>query len=381
MLFPKHKTVYLYENGNLCLDRAQTGATANFIVSAVIVEPADERSLSDAVQAIRSAELEGAQLEAKAVGHGTRFRILRRLLEESFQVMYVLLNKNELYLDGGRPAGESVLNAVNKTLFGMLQRSCESLRIVFDAERSAQFLPGFKRYIEGRGGLLFSPYQFDQKDSGRCDLLQLSDFVAGTLKLASEQGAPKHHAAYLNFLRDKITCRTVFPRSYEEYLTQAVAETQNFDGRIAQWSIRAAVDYVWEHEDSNVPEELNRVIVTDRLLFQLQVDPGKYLGTSDLRKLIRNTSGYDYSDPQFRAQVIAPLRDAGLLISSSARGYKIPLTVEEVLSYSLHTLQMVYPMLERLKKCRDAVLEATNNELDILEQPQYENIRAYFDAR
>lgn len=368
MLSAEQKAVYLVEEGDLC----PAGPGQAFIACAVIVEPGDREALSEAIRAIRTQELGRAELMAEAVEHGARFRILRALLTQPFQVLYVLVDKGQLYPQGCSD-WKNIRRAATTTLFAMLQRTGEPLRIVFDGSFSGQFLPAFQNYVESQGGQLFSPYQFAQEDRGNCNLLQLSRFVADMLLLASKSGAPKHHSAYLNFLRDKIIGSALFPRPYEEYGRGA--------NGIAQWSIRAAVDYIREHENSNIPEELNRVIVVDRLLFQLQLDPQKYLGTAVLRELINNTSGYDYSDSQFRAQVIAPLRDAGLLISSSARGYKIPLTIEEVLSYSLHTLQMIYPMLERLAKCRSAVLEATNNECDILEQPEYEKIRAYFDAR
>ncbi|HHY15735.1 MAG TPA: hypothetical protein GX521_06640 [Firmicutes bacterium] len=370
MLSPEHKIIYLGEQGELC-PHGHAGA-GPFVVSAVVVEPENQESLSAAVESISAAEPGGAELRADAAGHGARFRILRRLLALPFQVLYIVVNQSELYPDG-LAHWDSILGAVHKALFQLVLRSGSSLRLVFDEESSGQFLPGFQKYVESPGGQLFSPYRFERENSGKCNLLQLSHFIAGTLLLADNRGAPKHHTAYLNFLRDKIVGRALFPGSHEEYLSQASG--------ITQWSIQAALDYIREHAGTNVTEELNRVIVTDRLLLQLQLEPKKYLGTAVLRKLIRDTSGDDYSDPQFRAQVIAPLRDAGLLISSSARGYKIPLTLEEVLSYSLHTVQMVYPMLGRLEKCRNAVLEATGGQCDILEQPEYEKIRAYFGTR
>lgn len=208
MRFPKQKIAYLYTMGNPRLEQTQAGAATSFIISAVIVQSEQKPALTEAVRAIREVELDGGELQPEAVEHGTRFKILRRLLKEPFEIAYVVLNKNELYLDG-HAAGSKALDVVGEMLFGLVTGGSEELEFVYD-QALAEYLARFEDYVANKGGLLFSPYQVIQSVTAQCDLLQLAHFIAGMLKLASEQGAPRHHLAYLNFLRDKITARSVF---------------------------------------------------------------------------------------------------------------------------------------------------------------------------
>ena len=78
-------------------------------------------------------------------------------------------------------------------------------------------------------------------------------------------------------------------------------------------------------------------------------------------------------------RIIGKLRDKGVIIASSQKGYKIPSKQKELYDYINHDAKIVIPMLARLKKCRDLVKLGTANELDLLEHSEYDQLRAYFD--
>lgn len=380
MLFPDHKIAYIDEYGSFGYDFDKAGTTNYFIVCAVIVEQGMVEPLSARVQKIRDTEFGSKELKSNSIGgdHKKRFRVLKELLDLPFHVIYVVVDKSRIYLDGGLGYKPSFIKFTNSLLHKVLKRGYESLLIISDDHGSPEFMRGFEQYVKDTGKL-FNTYDFRFENSSQCDLLQLTDFICGTIAMGYRNDVPTHYRAYLNFLRDKIIYKDIFPREYKNYLVDEELRPNDFDERIARWCIRLAKDYLENNENSDNPVEADRTIIVDRLLLQLQINPVGYVKTPVLKDLLKRTTGRSYSTQKFRADIIGRLRDSGMIISSSTKGYKIPLSLNEVHAYSNHTIQVVYPMLERLGKARNSILLGTENELDILDSTEHAEIRAYFD--
>ena len=77
-------------------------------------------------------------------------------------------------------------------------------------------------------------------------------------------------------------------------------------------------------------------------------------------------------------RIIAPLRDDGVLIASSAHGYKIPTRAADIATYVNQTVSVVGPMLSRIGKCRSQIQKATDSQLDILEDPTLIGYKRFF---
>ncbi|NLJ79715.1 MAG: DUF3800 domain-containing protein [Firmicutes bacterium] len=378
MLFTDYKAAYLAESGNFSLSLDDPAAAVYFLACALIVDQRQEASLIKIIQEIREEEFEGGELRIKPGrgDHGQRFRILKKLLAQPFDLVYLVLDKRKTYFDLYIDSAFTFKEHLSRIFYRNLKRSYHSLKIIVNGGKSEFQACLHKRAAQE--GLLFNSYEFREKSGRNCNLLQLADFFSKTLALGYGELVPKNYKAYLNFLQDKIVWGQVFPRKDEDYLTAEVIALKNCDHKIAAWAVRLALDYISKYGDSNLFLELDRVAVLERFLFQLQIKPTEYLGTDQLKGLLYNMFGRKYSNHQFRADIIAPLRDAGVIISSSSKGYKIPLNLEEVHAYSKHTLQVVYPMLERLRKCRNSILTATDGKLDIIEGSGYEHLRSYF---
>lgn len=81
-----------------------------------------------------------------------------------------------------------------------------------------------------------------------------------------------------------------------------------------------------------------------------------------------------------RSTVIAQLRDAGVLISSSPQGYKVPVAIADVSDFVAVTDTVVHPMLNRIARARDAVLLVTQGRVDVLAGDRLSLLRAAVDA-
>ncbi len=77
--------------------------------------------------------------------------------------------------------------------------------------------------------------------------------------------------------------------------------------------------------------------------------------------------------------LIAKLRDEGVIIASSPKGYKIPSKVEELYDFINHGTTIIMPMLDRLKKCRDNIMIGSNGELDLFKNSEYRTLKEFFD--
>ncbi|MCI0548993.1 MAG: hypothetical protein L0027_17145 [Candidatus Rokubacteria bacterium] len=91
--------------------------------------------------------------------------------------------------------------------------------------------------------------------------------------------------------------------------------------------------------------------------------------------------GYVIQGQAFMNKVIAPLRDAGVLVVASDKGYKLPVCMAEVLVHMDNTCGKVRPMVGRLAKFREAVKLATDGTLDLFNRDEYAFLRLVQEDR
>ena len=94
-------------------------------------------------------------------------------------------------------------------------------------------------------------------------------------------------------------------------------------------------------------------------------DTRGYIYTRELKEQLNSIELRNLSDQTFRMRIIGKLRDRGVVIASSQKGYKIPSKQSEPYDFINHDAKIVIPMLARLKKCRDLVRLGTVNGLDL----------------
>lgn len=92
---------------------------------------------------------------------------------------------------------------------------------------------------------------------------------------------------------------------------------------------------------------------------------GKYCNLNELRAIKINQH-------YFRTNIVSKLRDSGVLIASSNKGYKLPVCLNDLYDFVNLSSLTIHPMIQRISKCREQILVATNNEIDILEQREYD---------
>ncbi|WP_162052245.1 hypothetical protein [Pontibacter pamirensis] len=95
--------------------------------------------------------------------------------------------------------------------------------------------------------------------------------------------------------------------------------------------------------------------------------------------MLQHLSSYKYehyTEHHFRSLVVGPVRDEGVLIVSSSAGYKLPCSTRDIYNFcNNYYNQQIQPMLGRLGQCHQALELVTGGELNVLEQPEYANLK------
>ncbi len=229
---------------------------------------------------------------------------------------------------------------------------------------------------------LFGDAEFRFENSKGNIGIQLADLISGTLSYVFDRHKRADDTpAYLEILKEKTIRIEMYPKTYDTYILENSAIAEDYDEEIAKLCFAQAVKFIERNADEHDPEIVAQVIVLQYLLFRfMNNDTRGYIYTQELKNQLANTELRGIKDQTFRMRIIGKLRDEGVIIASSQRGYKIPSRQAELYDFINHDAKIVIPMLARLKKCRDLVKLGTVNGLDLLAHPEYRQLQAFFDS-
>lgn len=224
---------------------------------------------------------------------------------------------------------------------------------------------------------MLGEYEFDYSNSKNSLLVQLADFIGDTIsKVYTDNSAPN----YLESLKGKIICTEQFPNETGSYFGQAKVEDQQYDKDIYDLAAYRARTFIHQNEPNEELERKLQVALLKHLLFYAQnVDARKYVSSHQLLAVLEKYAGHRVRANYLYRRIIAPLRDEGVLLASSSHGYKIPISVKDIITYSNQTHMIVPPMLHRMELCRTLIKQQAHNALDILDDPTFTKYKRYFD--
>ena len=86
------------------------------------------------------------------------------------------------------------------------------------------------------------------------------------------------------------------------------------------------------------------------------------------------------SEQAFQSKVIGSLRDKGVIISSSPKGYKLPSSEKEINDYYQHVGTVVLPMIHRLSLCNEYLRLGSIDNLDYLQKNEFKGLQIIVEA-
>ncbi len=371
------KYAFIDETGNCSLEVDKDGVSSHFIITAIIVDSSKLEVLEKEVDGIREKYFGRGEIKSNSIGKNyiRRKQILEELKDLNFHHYSVIVDKRKVIKESGLKYKKSFLKYLNSLLHKQLKMYYPKLQLVSDQHGTKEFMDGFVKYVNSKSiPNMFEEYEFGFDNSKENVLIQLADLFAGTLSFKYEECKDNDQFNnFKQFLDEKCLDYVEWPFGYDNYLYEYEKDVSNkYDSVIYKNSIFVAVKYIKENENKEDMEVKDRVIVLKYLLTMLLIkEKSRYVTSKELINNLKLFTGRDYTSQYFKTSIIAKLRDARVLISSSNKGYKIPECEKDIYAFVNQTSQMIMPMVDRLGKARNRILVATNNELDILDKPEY----------
>lgn len=274
---------------------------------------------------------------------------------------------------------------MNNIVHNELRKAFQKLTIVADEIGTNEYMESFCKYVQARQDIpsLLGETNFSFENSKNDVMIQLADLISGSLAYVYDTHKYSDtNPNYLNILENKIIRIEYYPKSSNNYVVSESALASEYDLEIANLCYTQAVKFINKYESSNDPDIQAQIIILKYLLFRfMNNDTRTYICTKELINQLSGTSLSNISIQGFRMRIIGKIRDKGVIIASSNKGYKIPSKESEIIDFINHDASIVIPMLARLKKCRDLVKLATIDKLDVLSAKEYSDLKRFFDLQ
>ena len=379
----KNHIAFLSEWGNNGLDFTKSGVSTHFIVTALLLDKEDLSEVTRVLSAVQKRYFPNGTIKSDITGtdHNLRKLILEDLLEAPFQIFALVVDKRQLIGEGLRYKG-----SFYKFLHGLADRELfrifPNLEMVAGQIGSDSFMEGFIRYVhQNHITNLFHQSTFGFVNDQQELAVQAAGFLAGTLaRCYDETVITDQRQEFVALLQNKLLTIKFWPDVFEPYLVKPELGSEQYDATLAELSVNLANDFIHRKAPIQTPHIIDQHTALSYLVFHFRhINPTRYISSFEIIEHIKVRRGKQVSLHYFQTKVIAPLRDAGVLIASSSRGYKLPACEADLYDFINHSNAIIEPMLSRVKKVRDQIRLATDGKLDILDKNEYQLIRKVVD--
>lgn len=373
---------YIDECGSFGFDFSKPGNSTRYILCAVIVEKSEVKNLHNKVGEIKKSNgYANAEMKSNVIGSNDkqRARIIGQFLPINFRIVLLIADKQKFAENS--PLTEykkSFIKYLHQRLYDTLYHVYPKLSIIEDEVGTTEFQSSFKKYVaEHRPISMFNSHDFDYVNSKDELLVQLADVLGGSISRGLDfSGTPN----YLEMLKGKILSIINFPNQSEPYWGTIDKEKYKFNADIYTLAMKCAFDFIDKHKDDEELERRAQIAFLKYLCFNVtNLDPVNYIYSNKVISYLSEYLGVAISKDFLFRRVVAQVRDEGVIIASSKHGYKIPISIDDIVSYLNATHTIVAPMLHRMGICRNLIKQCTNNELDVLDDVAFMKYKKYFD--
>ncbi len=370
------------ESGAFGWDFENDHVSKYFVVASIIVKEQDLGDLRLAVETVRKKYFQTGEMKSSKIGKKSdrRKHILGQLLPLPFTIFAIVFDKSQMTGYPGLRYKQSFYKFLNNIVHKELRRAFKVLTICADEIGGSEYMQSFSQYVRNKSDIpnLFGEAEFYFENSHNDILIQLADLICGSI--ARKYNNPDEDYDFCKMLSRKISGFDLYPKTFETYQLDTSALAEDYDKYVAEICLKQVVEFINRYTDSDDEQRSAQIIVLKYMLFRfMNNDLRKYIPTRELMNQLMATDYYISSVQMFRNKIIGNLRDNGVIIASSPKGYKIPSKEAEIYDFINHGISIIIPMLERLKKCRDLIKLGSTNELDVFDHSEYRTLKKYFD--
>ncbi len=382
---PSHHA-YVDAYGDTGLSTQKTGTSIYFVVAAVLVDGEHVRSVAEAADSIRAKHFQSGEIKSSKVGPDLdrRLRVLEDLTSLDFRVHADAIDKRQVDPNTGMIYKRSFLKYLHRQLYRKLVRSFPNISVLVDEHGSPEFMAGFETYIREREKLdLFQNSTFAFASSESQPLVQVADFIAGSIAHMVDPGKMVEGCErIMEVLGDRVLSVDEWPPERRIYSRLSGGDvTDELDEMVERVCREQTLVFLEEHAGATQrPEKFQFATLRYLFFYSRFVNPHSYVPTKLIRYMLEESEGEEVGEQYFRTNVMAKLRDAGVVIASGHRGYKIPVCATDLGDFVAHTCGIALPMIDRLRKARNLILRASMGKLDILGEDQFQDVRQLCDG-
>lgn len=369
--------VFVDECGNLPLSVEKSGTSNYFILTAVTIKQEHLSDIRKAIQQLSEQFFSKAPIESKRVAdnHNKRTRLLDALIAiPNWKYHALIVDKQKLDPNGGFGFKRSFYKYFNRKLYEHLVNNSFSTSFTADEYGTSEFMAELKDYFQSRlsEGLLFALNGPPTISFSKCEidcLLSLPDFIAGTwgkiLEGSANNDVKKQWRAKISSSTKLIRIQS-WPQDIAEEFFHPES-TGRYDTEIRSLSLSKAYGFIHNNSDNFEESVKVQLDVLEYLLYrQIYDDSAEYVYAESIVNHLKSLGHIDITTDTLRYDVIAPLRNAGLFISSSRKGYKIALSEQDIVDFFQYSQHYILPLLSRVKKVSESMETASNGEIDLL---------------
>lgn len=372
---------FIDESGNHDLDTSKAGVSKYYVVTAIVCKEFQLEALESLIEVLRKKHYGNGEIKSSKTQEERRIRVIKDLLNIDFKFTALAVNKDELQKTGGFPHKKSFVKFLHGILYKGLVGTYQDIAIRADEYGREEFMRGFRDYIsENHIPDLFKTCTVEHVKSDGNLLVQLADFLAGTIRLVYEDSASKElKQSFIELARKSKLSIEEWPPQYFRRIDHRT-EHQEHDEVVFRVAMNSAARFITESDGLSSTELQAQLIVLKYLLFNAQFIHSEYISSGELRDHLASRGYDDLSEHQFKSLVISQLRDNGVLISSSNKGYKIPQTHADYMDFVELVNGQIIPLLDRLRLAKKALFEASMGDITTFDEPQYAKLKRIIDA-
>jgi len=367
---------YLDESGGHGFDFTKEGTSTHFVICAIMIDEHNDSDVANEFEKIKAKYFPVSELKSSKIGKNDniRLKILTDLESLDFKYYCLIVDKRHILPNTGLQYKEIFYKFLYGILYNILFKSIRHLSIIADEMISDDFLKGFKDYVMQNHTVdLFHQNRFDFKNGKTTVLLQLADFISGTM---NRYYSNKSIISVKDYLPNKFLGEIVWPQNYKPFTVDESEVNDEYKDIIADLALLRIDSYLNKSANTKEPIIRKRVYFLNYLKsIYLYNSKTRFIYTDEIINHIENLTGERIKEQYFRQQIIGPLRTEGVLISSNSKGYKIPCSTSDIYAFFNLSSRIIHPMLLRLKMTHDALIQATNGNLNILKNTEYDYLK------
>jgi biotin operon repressor len=368
---------FVDEYGDYGFDFEKKDGSTHLIMVSILVKESQMKRLEEHIDRIRVKYFQTERIDSNRLKHHPKrkLQLLNDLQDSPFHVYANVIDKRKIREDSGITFKKTFFNYANRLIYDDLYRTFEQLDFVADERGHKEFIQEFKKYVDTTSIPNLFQYSSFGFNSGRSDLiLQLAELIAGTIAQGYDNAHYSvYYPSFYQAIKHKIITINLLPYDYKHFLYNYHSEHHDSDSdkNIIKQTVNLSYEYIEKNRKNEEADEKIRIDFLKFLLFNLKENPNEYVYTQEILDNLNAIRENKINHHYFRSTIVSKLRDHGLLIASSHKGYKLPVCLNDLYDFVNLSSLTIYPMIQRISKCRDQITLATNGDIDILDQKEY----------